>query len=390
MSSNQVAAPAAVKPARSSSRLFAIDALRGLCMAVMALDHANLLIAQKHPPSENFGGAFPVFYDGLTFITRFLTQFAPAGFFLLMGVGMVLFALSRMERGWTKRQVITHFCIRGAVLIAMQLLIVNRGWEIQPGGWGIPIYVGVLVALGANMILGSLYLWLKPGVLLAIAAVAAIGAELAVPDPSVWAPNAPLLQLLLFYPGGIVPEGQPLLAWISYPILAWTELAALGMALGHWLADDPKRAFSRAWKVGLGFLAAFAVIRYLDGFGNLRPRMGNSIMDWFTLVKYPPSLAFSLLTTGVNLILIWALSRAGELAQRALQPLRVFGRTPLFFYVLHVFLYVLIGTLVSPRGMPVAQMYPYWLLGLALLLPACWWYGRLKARQSATSALRFL
>ena len=44
-----------------ATRLFAIDALRGLLVALMALDHANLLIAQQHSPGEYWGGTFPVY-----------------------------------------------------------------------------------------------------------------------------------------------------------------------------------------------------------------------------------------------------------------------------------------------------------------------------------------
>ena len=79
-----------------------------------------------------------------------------------MGVGMVLFANSRRERGWSTLDLLKHFWIRGGLLIALQLLIVNRAWEMSPGGWGINIYIGVLVALGGSMIIGSLLLGLKP------------------------------------------------------------------------------------------------------------------------------------------------------------------------------------------------------------------------------------
>ena len=132
------------------------------------------------------------------------------------------------------------------------------------------------------------------------------------------------------------------------------------------------------------------MIRFLDGFGNIRPRMGNSWIDFLNLVKYPPSMTFTLMTTGVNLILLWFLSRANELAQRILQPLVAFGRTPLFFYVLHLFLYAGIGYLAAPNGTSIPIMYPFWLLGLLMMFPLSLWYGRFKHRQPAHSVLRFL
>ena len=144
------------RSAEKLSRLFAVDALRGLIIVFMALDHANHFIAQTHSPGEYFGGAFPVFYDPLAFLTRFVAQLCAPGFFFLMGAGMVLFANSRRESGWDERRLVRHFWIRGLVLIALQLLIVNRAWELSPGGWGVDWYVGVLSALGGGLILGSL------------------------------------------------------------------------------------------------------------------------------------------------------------------------------------------------------------------------------------------
>ncbi len=372
------------------TRLFTLDAMRGLIIVLMALDHANLLVAQKHPASEMWGGAFPVYYDTLTFLTRFVTHFCAPGFFFLMGAGMVLLARARSEQGWSRWQVIRHFLIRGGVLIALKLLVVNRAWELSPAGWGIKIYIGVLFALGATMILGSLLLWLKTTYLLGLTAVLVIGNALLVPDPSLWGPGMSAPVLLLLVPGGIVDSGGGTLLWSNYPVLPWLEFATLGMVFANWLAIAPHRAYGRAWKLGLGFLAAFLVVRCLDGFGNIRPRLGNTVFDFLTPVKYPPSIAFALLTTGANLIALSLFARVREGAQKLFQALVAFGRAPFFFYALHLFLYAGLGHLLAPKGTTIPIMYVFWLLGLLILFPACLWYGRLKHRQPAGSILRLL
>ncbi|MEJ2352687.1 MAG: hypothetical protein P8Y03_23110, partial [Anaerolineales bacterium] len=69
--------------AHGLGRLFAPDALRGLIIVLMALDHANIFIAHKHSTGEYWGGAFPVYNDALAFLTRFVTHFCAPGFFLL-------------------------------------------------------------------------------------------------------------------------------------------------------------------------------------------------------------------------------------------------------------------------------------------------------------------
>ena len=111
-----------VATTRKPARLCAVDALRGLLMVLMALDHANHFVAHKHPSGEIWDGVFPVYYDPLTFVTRLVTHLAAPGFFLLMGVGMAFLARSRRERGWSRWAVIRHFWMRGLVLILIQLL----------------------------------------------------------------------------------------------------------------------------------------------------------------------------------------------------------------------------------------------------------------------------
>ncbi|MEJ2737664.1 MAG: heparan-alpha-glucosaminide N-acetyltransferase domain-containing protein [Anaerolineae bacterium] len=344
---------------QKASRLFAPDALRGLIIIFMALDHANHFIAHKHPPSEIWDGVFPVYYDVVAFLTRLVTHLAAPGFFFLMGVGMLLFAHSRQQRGWGKWPVIRHFLIRGLVLIALQLLIVNRAWELSPGGWGFDIYFGVLCALGGSMILGSLLLWLPPAFLLLITLGLFVGIEFLHPGLGMWnSIQHDPVNVILLRPGGTAS------LYSLYPVLAWLELVTFGMFFGHWLKKDPRKALGRAWK--------------------------NSWIDFLNPVKYPPSMTFTLMTTGVNMILLWLFSLPRKRAQRWLEPLAVFGRAPLFFYVLHLFLYLGMGYLLAPNGTSIPIMYPFWLLGLLILFPLTWWYGRFKRRQPVNSILRFL
>jgi len=374
---------------QKAARLLPLDALRGLIIVFMALDHANLFIAQKHSPGEYWGGGFPVYYDTLAFLTRFVTHLCAPGFFFLMGAGMMLFATSRQKRGWGKWAIIRHFFIRGGLLIVLQLLVVNRAWELSPSGWGVRTYAGVLFALGGTMILGSLLLWLKPKVLLGLTILLVVGTELLVPDPGLWGPGTNPLDLLLMVPGGI-GSGENLVLWSNYPILPWLELVTFGLVFGYWLVDNPRKAFERSLKLGGAFLLGFLIIRYLDGFGNIRPRMGNSWMDFLNPVKYPPSITFTLLTMGLNLIVMAAFAQSSEKVQKFLRPLAVFGQTPLFFYILHVFLYAGLAWWMTPNGTSTPAMYPYWILGLLILFPLCRWYSLFKHRQLANSILRFL
>ena len=366
-----------------TSRLPPLDALRGLIMVLMALDHANHFVAQRHSPGEYWGGRVPIYQDPLAFFTRFVTHLSASGFFFLMGVGMVLFAHSRRKQGWSEWAIIRHFLIRGGLLIALQLLVVKRAWELSPGGWELELYIGVLFALGGTMILSSLLLWLKPKVLLALTAVLVLGTELLTPDPSLWNQMFSLLNRLLLVPGGNLE------LWVNYPVLPWLELVTFGMLFGLWLVDEPPKAFERALQFGAAFVVAFLVLRTLDGFGNIRPRGGNTWIDFLNVVKYPPSITFNLLTMGINLIIMGLFARASGLLQQFLQPLVVLGRAPLFFYLTHLFLYVGLGLWLTPGGTGIPKMYPYWLLGLLILYPLCLWYGQLKRRQPANSILRF-
>ncbi len=366
-----------------ATRLFPLDALRGLIVVLMALDHANHFIAQKHSSGEYWGGLFPVYREALPFLTRLVTHPVAPGFSFLMGVGMALFAAARHRQGWGRGRISLQLALRGLLLVFLQLAVVNRAWELSPQGWGLEIYFGVLIALGGGMILGGMLVWLGPAPLAGVGIIVLLTAEILTPDPAQWGTPFPFVQHLLLVPGG--RDGW----WINYPVLQWLELAIFGIVFGKLLVEGQHRLLNRAWILGLGFLVVFALLRVLAGFGNIRPAAGDSWIDFLNLVKYPPSLTFIFLTMGFNLVVLSLFARVELKLQHWVTPLAVFGRVPLFFYVAHLFLYAALGNLIAPRGMTIPAMLPFWLAGLAVLYPACRWYGQYKGRQPVNSLLRF-
>jgi len=92
---------------------------------------------------------------------------------------------------------------------------------------------------------------------------------------------------------------------------------------------------------------------------------------------------------GLNLFIVGSFAQTGGNLCRLFHPLVVFGRTPLFCYLTHLFLYAGLGRWLAPGGTTIPQMIPYWLLGLLVLYPLCSWYGRLKHGHPSDSILRF-
>lgn len=372
------------QPVAHPERSLPLDLLRGLIIVLMALDHANYFIAQQHSSGEYWGGAIPVFPSVMAFITRLVTHFCAPGFFFLMGVGMMLFTLARRSKGWTEWQIIRHFLIRGSFLILLQLTLINFFWRLGP--FGFPnLYIGVLIALGGGMILSSFLLRLKPGFLLILTLIFFIGTELLHPNPAMWnLLETDAFNLILLRSGGTSTF------WSNYPVFAWMELIILGMVFGHWLERSRKIAYRRALILGIIFLILFIVLRMFDGFGNIRPRPGDGWIDFFSLVKYPPSMTFTLFTMGGNLLLLWAFSLLSEGILRWIKPLAVFGQEPLFFYILHLPGYVGLGRWLTPKGSSLGIMYLLWLFGLVWFYTITYSYSRFKCRRPVDSLWRFL
>jgi uncharacterized membrane protein len=362
-------------------------------MALMALDHASFFIAGVHP-GEFWGVALPSYPDAGHFLTRLVSHLCAPGFFFLMGTGMVLFTDTRREIGWSERRITRFFVVRGLILIALQLLVENPAWALgliggpsdttrPPGGRGesVLLHFGVLYALGATMICWSFLLHFRAAVFLALSLVAILSTQVLIPGADqAGVRYSPWLRVLLI-------PGQTGVWQVFYPVIPWLGLAGLGLAFGRFLRNDRDRAYRGALVGGAACLVLFALLRAFASFGDFHPAAPGWI-GFFNVTKYPPSLAFILLTLGVDLLLLFVLAKTAPWLQTWGKPLVLFGSTALFFYVAHLYLYALTG-LALPVRPSFSVMYLFWLLGLVLLYPACLRYKRFKRRTAPDSVWRF-
>ncbi len=373
-----------------STRIGAFDRLRGLIIVLMAIDHASFFIARVHP-LESWAAPPPYYADAAAFLTRWLTHLCAPGFFMLMGVGLVWFAHSRRAAGWSDGRITRYFVTRGAILLVVQHLIENPAWLMGilsagpaiaaapalPGvGGEVMLSFAVLSALGAAMIFWGVA-WRLPD--LAVLALIVVTVQLSgavTPPPSDAASGIPFWKMIFLVPG------RSGIAQNLYPWVIWLAPAGVGLLLGRFVARRPDRLPSLAIGAGLLGLGVFVMLRLMHT-GEFHP-VGDGLIAWLTVTKYPPSAAFFNLMLGLNLVLLALLARWPA---RWLAPLEVFGRAPFFFYLAHLWVFGVLSW-VFPSGASLAVMYLVWAITVLALYPACGWYARFKFARPATSVWR--
>jgi hypothetical protein len=157
----------------------------------------------------------------------------------------------------------------------------------------------------------------------------------------------------------------------------------LGWVLGRFLrAASPPRAGRALLAAGAAALGLFAVVRGLNGYGNLLLlRADGSLVQWLHVWKYPPALTFTALELGLMalcLAFLLHLQRRGAGA-RSLGPLLVLGQTALFFYLLHVHVLKLEGWLLGAahrQGLVATYLAAF--ATVVVLYPLCAWYRGYK------------
>ena len=392
--------------ATRSHRIQSIDLLRGVVMILMALDHARDYF--------HYGAALtdPTDLETTTpvlFFTRFITHFCAPIFVFLAGTAAYLYGQKR-----TKRQLSRFLWTRGLWLIFLELTLNSFIWwfDIHFGFLNLQI----LWAIGFSMIALSLLIYLPFPVLLGVGAVIVAGHNLL--DGIVMEGYSP--QALLWYflhQNQFLPISQTRVILFNYPVLAWIGVMALGYCFGtiYRKGYDPVERKKWLLRLGLGSLALFLVMRGINVYGDLVPwstqRYGLfTALSFINVTKYPPSLAFVLITIGPGMLFLYAIE---NVKNRFTDFLLAYGRVPFFYYFLHMLFIHIIALLVlvftggnwrlmilkvevfvsgelSSYGYPLWVVYVVWIGVVLLLFPLCRWYMRYKANNREQWWLSYL
>lgn len=379
-------------------RVQGIDLLRGLVIVLMAIDHTRDFWSPTPFRPEDLSQASPAL-----FLTRWITHFCAPTFVFLAGVSAWLY---RESNAASNRELGRFLATRGLWFILLELAIVNPSWDANFVSF---FFLQVIWAIGASMLMLALLVQGPRWVPLVFGLVVVLGHNALDPLlPASFGSAAPLWTVL--HEGGFLTRHFGGLL-VAYPILPWMGVMALGFGVAPWLVGA-QRNERRIVVAGLAMIAAFFVLRLTNLYGDAGVWVADprgplwSLFAALNVEKYPPSLLYLLMTLGPALILLVAFER---MRGAWLTPLAVFGRVPMFFYLIHTPLImltaVLWGTLTygqivngfaGPEGLPAGyapsllRVYLVWAILLLALYPLCRWYDGYKRAHPEKGWLKYL
>jgi uncharacterized membrane protein len=387
-------------------RITSIDLLRGFIMIIMALDHVRDYFHKD---------AF--LYDPLDldktsvvlYFTRWITHFCAPIFVMLAGTSAFLSGQRK-----SKKELALFLVKRGIWLIILEETAVNFSWFFNTH---FNFFIlGVIWVLGLAMICLAGLIFLPGKWLLGIGLLMVFGHNLL--DNVHFNEN----NLVGFLWGAIherkvftigethIMEG--------YHIIPWVGVMAIGYCLGSIFANgfDESRRKKILLQLGIGSWVLFIIIRSINVYGDLNPWTTQvsglrTFLSFINISKYPPSLDYLLVTEGFA-FLFMALTE--NISNRLTKIISVYGRVPMFYYILHIWLIHLFAlVLVVLQGHPWTDMtsittwvdgmpnlrgyglslsgvYIVWITLVALLYPLCKKYDRYKSRHKDKWWLSYL
>jgi uncharacterized membrane protein len=368
-----------------AARLTPIDALRGVAMLGMALDHAAHFVGVGLQ-AETYGGMAAQLASWPYWMAGLFTNLAAPVFWMLSGVSAWLYAASRERRGESQAAITRFLLIRAAVLIVLDLTLCNWFWR------GNGPYLHVLLSIGTALGLLALLR------LLGVRAVLISGLVLLLAYQSFIVPIAEAFsQSDSFWAAFLLGYSTQTTPAVEFSILGWFSLMAIGYGLGPWFTSEQARR-PRTWLViGAVLLGGWAALRAVGLFGDLVPYAAGQPPYAFVIMgKTPPTLtyfAFNLGVASLLMALLWTM--VGSLTRPPLGWLTTIGQVALFFFVAHIVVYSLLSMVVPAGwfgGATLPALLPallFWLAGLALLIPLCALY-RGRKRSHPDSLLRYL
>jgi uncharacterized membrane protein len=390
----------------NKGRITSIDLLRGLAMIIMALDH-----------TRDYFHADAFVYDPtnlqkttvLLFFTRWITHFCAPVFVLLAGTSAFISGQKK-----AKKELSLFLLKRGLWLVFLELTVVNFAWffNIHFSYFGLQ----VIWALGVGMICLSGLIYLPKKAILFTGLVLVAGHNLLdnfhVSGNSLEAFGWGILHERRLFTFGNVNIRS------AYPLLPWIGLMALGYCIGNiFIAGfNPAKRKRILIYLGSASVLLFIVIRFINIYGDLFPWAQQSsyifsFLSFINVTKYPPSFDFLLITVGPALLFLAFTEKSSN---RITKIISIYGRVPLFYYLIHIYVIHLLAMLAAvltgykwtymtsfthgihfvPNlkgyGFSLGIVYLVWIAVVVSLYPICKWYDGYKTKHKEKWWLSYL
>jgi uncharacterized membrane protein len=359
------------------ARIVSVDVLRGLVMAVMALDHTRDFFS-------NTGFNPRDVTEPALFLTRWVTHICAPTFIFLAGLSAFLYGRGRKVRDLSR-----FLLIRGLWLILIDFTLIKFGWRFEFDLFRMT--GGIIFVIGISMIALAALVWLPRWVIAGLTLIMIAGHNLLDSIRADELGGASWAWHLLHEPGRIyLGDGAPL--YVLYPLIPWIGVMAAGYLLGPVMQLDARPRQRVLFQLGAAITLGFIILRATNLYGDpaswmVQETWLGTLLSFLNCEKYPPSLLYLMMTLGPALMLLAAFEHAqGSFAR----ILAVFGQVPFSYYVIHIYLihllavataFAMTGDLVrTPEiGLSLGGVYLVWLLVLVLLYPVCRWFSELKS-----------
>lgn len=373
-------------------------------MVIMALDHVRDFM---HSTAMTQSPTDLQTTTTLLFMTRWITHLCAPTFVFLSGVA----AFISFKRNNNLRESRNFLLKRGIWLVILEFTLVNFAlWFDIHFRFMI---LEVIAAIGLSFFVLSLMLKL-PSRIIGITGLLIIFCHnllqgVSIPEN----PVAMFISSVLFRPLMIqITPGFGI--FTAYPLIPWLGIMLTGFAVGEFFEIPAEKRNKIFLKFGLAALLLFVVIRYINLYGDpshwsVQKSALFTFLSFINTTKYPPSLLFILLFLGITFLVLYI---SDKTKSRFMEFLEVYGRVPLFYFIIHLFiihslmfvmLYIqgykntdfIFGTFKNGRpesggGVDLPVVYLIWLSVVLLLYPICKWYGRYKSEHKEDSLLRYL
>lgn len=389
-----------------SRRIESIDLIRGIVMVIMALDHSRDFFHRSAFTGDPLDVATTTPF---LYFTRWVTHFCAPTFVFLSGVSAWL-----QSRRKTKSELSRFLITRGLWLILLELTVLNIGVlaDIHYG----TVMLATIWAIGISMVILGLLIRLPFKLVLVIGLLIVLGHNSLDFAEAYYKGNVSVGWHFLHLPG-LFPLSENLRLIIMYPFLPWTGLMIMGYCAGIIFTNYEAQARNKMLlRTGIVLLLLFFFLRLADVYGDpiqwtKQASWSGTMMSFMNLQKYPPSLLYMCATIGPVLI---ALSLIKSTGAPLAKIIIVYGRVPMFYYLLHFCILTLIRIvlfisrshsleegvtgvpglpfkfIIPGEGYDLWVAYAIWIAVVVALFPLCRWYDRYKTLHPEKKWLSYL